>query len=175
MIDIQTVLTYLTLISIPVGVFYHITTLRNAEKARSTQLATYVSNKLQDLERSKIGIELLETKWTDFNDFLSKYDSTVNVDNYAKRTLIFGIYDELGVLLGKNLIDIETVYNLVGAQRPSFMWMKFEPIIIELRKRYATPQQHYWFEYLIKEMKKERIRRGLPENIVDADAYTTRT
>jgi hypothetical protein len=53
MIDIQTVLTYLTLISIPVGVFYHITTLRNAEKARSTQLATYVSNKLQDLREAK--------------------------------------------------------------------------------------------------------------------------
>ena len=38
MIDLQTVLTYLTLISVPVGVFYHIMTLRNTQKTRELSL-----------------------------------------------------------------------------------------------------------------------------------------
>jgi len=40
MIDIQTVLTYLTLISVPVGVFYHIMTLNNTRKNQEMQLET---------------------------------------------------------------------------------------------------------------------------------------
>ena len=125
MVNVQTVIDILPAISITIGILYYIMVLRNQEKSRSTQLATHVSNKLQDLERSKIGIELLEMKWTDFDDFYNKYYSTSNIDNYAKRTLIFGIYNEFGVLLNKNLIDIETVYDLMGVQRPLFMWNKF--------------------------------------------------
>jgi hypothetical protein len=40
MIDLQTVLTYLTLISVPVGVFYHIMTLRNTRKNQQLILET---------------------------------------------------------------------------------------------------------------------------------------
>ncbi len=129
MVTFQTIIDVLPAVSITIGVLYYITVLRNQEKARSTQLATHVSNKLQDIERSKIGIELLEMEWTDFQDFYQKYDSTISPDNYAKRTLIFGIYNEFGVLLEKNLIDVETVYKLMGVQRPMFMWNKFESIL----------------------------------------------
>jgi hypothetical protein len=173
MIDIHTIIDVIPTISITVGVIYYIMVLRNQEKARSTQLATHVSNKLQDIERSKIGIELLEMKWNDFEEFYNKYDSTINIDNYAKRTLIFGIYNEFGVLLKKNLIDIKTVYDLMGVQRPMLMWNKFEPIINEQRKSYNDPDYYHWFEYLIQELKKERVRRGHKENIIDADKYTT--
>ena len=38
MIDLQTILTYLTLISIPIGVLYHIMTLRNTSKNQQLQL-----------------------------------------------------------------------------------------------------------------------------------------
>ena len=173
MVDVQTVIDILPAISITIGVLYYIMVLRNQEKSRSTQLATHVSSKLQDLERSKIGIELLEMKWTDFNDFYNKYDSTVSPDNYTKRTLIFGIYNEFGVLLNKKLIDIETVYDLMGVQRPLFTWNKFESIIIEQRIRYDDPDYCHWFEHLIQELQKERVRRGHNENIIDADQYTT--
>jgi len=37
-VNLQTVLTYLTLISIPVGVIYHIMTLRNTRKTRELTL-----------------------------------------------------------------------------------------------------------------------------------------
>ncbi len=57
MIDLQTILTYLTLISVPVGVIYHIMTLRNTRKnqllqleTRQTQLYMQVLNKVSSLE-----------------------------------------------------------------------------------------------------------------------------
>ena len=40
MIDLQTLLTYLTLISVPFGVFYHIMTLNNTRKNQQMQLET---------------------------------------------------------------------------------------------------------------------------------------
>lgn len=40
MLDIQTVLTYLTLISVPVGIFYYIMTLNNTRKNQRQQLET---------------------------------------------------------------------------------------------------------------------------------------
>jgi hypothetical protein len=40
MTDIQTALTYLTLISVPVDVFYHIMTLRNTRRNQELQLET---------------------------------------------------------------------------------------------------------------------------------------
>jgi hypothetical protein len=93
---------------------------------------------------------------------------------YAKRTLIFGIYNEFGVLLKKNLIDIETVYDLMGVQRPMFIWNKFESILKEQRKRYDDQDYNFWFEYLISELKKERVRRGYSEDIINADEYSTK-
>jgi len=39
-VSLQTLLTYLTLISVPVGVFYHVMTLRNTQRNRKLQLET---------------------------------------------------------------------------------------------------------------------------------------
>ena len=40
MVDIQTLLTYLTLISVPIGIFYYIMTLNNTRKNQQMQLET---------------------------------------------------------------------------------------------------------------------------------------
>jgi hypothetical protein len=48
-------------------------------------------------------------EWIDFDDFLRKYDSTVNPDNFAKRNLIWSLFQELEYMLYQNLVDRETV------------------------------------------------------------------
>jgi hypothetical protein len=47
-VSIQTMLTYLTLISVPVGVFYHIMTLRNQSRTRQVQLFMQIYNRWTD-------------------------------------------------------------------------------------------------------------------------------
>ena len=48
-LTLQTLLTYLTLISVPVGVFYHIMTLNNTSKNQRQTLDTRQTNILMNL------------------------------------------------------------------------------------------------------------------------------
>jgi hypothetical protein len=73
MVDIQNVLTYLTLISVPVGVFYHIMTLNNTRKNQQLQLET---------RQTQLFMNLYETwrspdfrKRSNFVNFQVEYDN----------------------------------------------------------------------------------------------------
>jgi hypothetical protein len=181
MIDLQTVLTYLTLISVPVGVAYHIMTLNNTRKnqqlqleTRKAQLVSRLREMFWDIENGLIVMELLEMEWTDFDDFLSKYDSTVNQENYAKRFKIWGQLQEVGYLIHEEIIDVESVYNLWGGHNSLIIWEKFKSIIYEQRKFYKDPSWFRWFEYYGEEMKKYRQKQGISPDIHDPDGYVTR-
>jgi len=91
MLDLQTLLTYLTLISVPVGVFYHIMTLRNTRRnqevtleTRQTQLfmeifKTYASKEFQrDLEQMRFVWE-----FDGYDDFFEKYGVENDPDAHA--------------------------------------------------------------------------------------------
>ena len=173
MVELSTIRDLVAIFGVIAGFSYYVITVRNASRTRKTQLAQHISEKITSLEKSLISLELLEMEWDDFDDFLRKYDSTINQDNYSKRALIWGMYNEVGVFLKQGLIDIATVYELGGTLRPLLHWKKFKPIILELRKRYDD-NTYEGFEYVATEISKERVRRGLSPDITDADQYTTR-
>ena len=54
------------------------------------------------------------------------------------------------------------------------MWNKFEPIFMKQRELYEDPLRYQWFEYLVNELIKERIKRGLPAELKDVDGYWTK-
>jgi hypothetical protein len=47
------------------------------------------------------------------------------------------------------------------------MWMKWEPIIHQLRIQYKQPETYSNFEYLADEMKRIRQKRGITEKLPD--------
>ena len=63
MIDLQTVLTYLTLISVPVGVFYHIMTLRNTRRNQQLTLENRNAQLLMRIYDKYTETELMRHKW----------------------------------------------------------------------------------------------------------------
>jgi hypothetical protein len=70
--------------------------------------------------------------------------------------------DGLGVGLNENLLDIEMLYRLdQGGYGPIRFWIKFEPIVREMRERNNNPELLKGFEYYIEEMKKMRKQKGL--------------
>jgi hypothetical protein len=170
---LQAVREIVTIVGVVAGLSYYFLTIQNANKARRIQLALRIAGQFQDKENSLDSLELGEMKWEDYEDFLRKYDSTVNRENYAKRSKIFFMLSETGYLLKQGLIDIETVYEITGGHSPFLVWNKFKPIFLEQRVRYEDPARLVWFEYLITELSKERVRRGLPPNITDPDRYYT--
>ena len=167
MIDLQTALTYLTLISVPVGVLYHIMTLRNTRKNHQLQLETrqaqLYSQTIQnffDEAVMKKNIHLLKMEWDDYDDFERKYGSDINEDNYAERYSVWYFMNNLGFLLHDNLIPIRTVNAIVG-QFALWHWDKFKEVIQAQREIYNMADFMEWFEYLANEIGKYRTGLGL--------------
>jgi hypothetical protein len=63
--SLQTLLTYLTLISVPIGVFYHIMMLRNSQKARQTEMLMRLHESKHDKEGLEAFFRVLSMDWED--------------------------------------------------------------------------------------------------------------
>jgi hypothetical protein len=148
--------------------------VRNADKVRKTQLASRISEMYWSPEFRRNSMELFRMEWTDFNDFDSKYDSTVNPENCVKRYQNWGLFQELGYLLHEGLVDMETVHSLMGGYTlPVMLWVKFESIILYQREKYRDPSWFKYFEFFGNEFKKFRVKQGLEAELSDPDGYLT--
>lgn len=166
MVDVQTVLTYLTLISIPVGIFYYIMTLRNAQKTRQTQLLMGLYETYRSPEFAHAWGEVMEQEYTDFDDYWEKYGTHVNREAWSNWQSVARAFHGMGVLLKRGLVDIDLVEELL-VNIVLISWNKMGPILLGFReytrssdspfgglgssKRYP---QMSGFEYLYNELKK---------------------
>jgi hypothetical protein len=172
-VSLQTLLTYLTLISVPVGVFYHIMTLRNTRRnqdlqleTRSLQLFMQLFQQMNSPENMKNYIEILNWEWDDYHDFEMKYGSDDNEEAWAKRISWWRRYNVIGLILRDKRIDTELLYDFIGTGVIN-LWKKYEPIIMEQRVRYGLTNIFQWFEYLADEMNRVRLNRGITEPLPD--------
>ena len=155
---LQTLLTFLTLISVPVGVVYHIMTLRNTRKNQELQLETrqaqlfmdiyetYASKQYQkDRERM---LYLWEFEGSD--DFFNKYGVDVNPDEHAIYDMFTAHFEGIGVLVRRGLIDSNLVYDLMY-DSVIFFWEKFEPVLLGIREQWGQ-KSYEDLEFLKNEM-----------------------
>lgn len=140
MIDIQTILTYLTLISVPIGVFYHILTLRNQNIARQIQIIKG-ANILGDFVWK---IYAYDT--SDVEDFVSKFyeeDSEIRKAYFE----YFNSLEELGMYLREKLLGIRYVALLAGGSIIT-IWEKYESINMYFREsmgsRFLTEAEYLY-------------------------------
>jgi hypothetical protein len=168
-VSLQTLLTYLTLISVPVGVFYHIMTLRNTRKNQELQLETRQANlfsqyhlhyQSKDFNRDMSEI-LYNWEWKDYEDFRTKYGSgSGNMEAFSMWMRIFQYYDGLGILISKGLLDRALVAEMMS-ELVILFWEKCKPVVVAARKYHNLPLAMRWTEYLYHEIK-ENIEE-LPE------------
>jgi hypothetical protein len=168
MIEIQTILTYLGLISIPVGVSYHIMTLYNTRKNQKLTLETRQAQLFMQLYQRTINEESnrrwskqMLYQWDDYDDFDKKYGQK-SEDLTTILHTTWQQFNGVGLLLQQGLINNETAYGLSGGWRAVLIWMKWKDIIIEMRERYFNPDYMAGLEYLGEEMMKYREEKGLP-------------
>jgi hypothetical protein len=165
MIDIQTALTYLTLISVPVGVFYHIMTLQNTRKnqeitlkaqqlqleTRQAQLFTQLYNEFKKKDFLKLTLDIQQWEFEGWDEFLSKYGAMTSPELYSSFYSVGAFYEGIGVLVKRNLIDIELVDDMISGPILNF-WNKFGEAIKEGQK--INPNVFEYTEYLAKEIEK---------------------
>jgi len=159
-VSLQTLLTYLTLISVPVGIFYYIMTLRNNSKNQRQTLDTRQTNILMNLYKEWGTDEYQNASWTvielDYDghqDFKEKYGSTSEMTEVTRNIYkVCWFYNGLGVLVHRGLADIEMVNELFG-YIIIWMWEKLEPFIHWEREIFDQPKSLEWFESLYGQIK----------------------
>lgn len=96
MIELSVIRDLLAIFGVIAGFSYYVLTVRNSQRsqqiARETQQLQLLIQlaSFQDLEFSKIDLEVINMEWTDYDDFERKYGSDYNPDNYAKRMVVWG-------------------------------------------------------------------------------------
>jgi len=128
--------------------------MRNQSKTREAQFLLQLNNVFQDKEAIKDWFEVLFMEFSDYQDFMEKYDSSVNMDNYLQRSRIYRMLNTFGLIIKRGLIDPETVYDGVQGSFAENMWNKHSVIIKETRKQLNNPHFLDGFEYLADAMKK---------------------
>jgi hypothetical protein len=171
MIELSVIRDLVAIFGVIAGFTYYVLTVRNTRKALKTQTLMRLRDRSLNKEWLSDFIELLETEWTDYDDFLRKYDSSVNRDIYTKRARMWAHFDSVGYHLSQGLIDIDSVYHLTQSMGASMQWRKWKPVIEEQRKRYNNPDWWMWFEYLNDEITKYRVARGHPPETTDVDGF----
>lgn len=168
---LQAVREVVTIVGVLAGLTYYVLTVRNATKARKTQTLMQIRDHQLNKEWMSDYIELLESEWTDYDDFLRKYDSSVNREHYTKRYRLWTFLDGIGYHLHEGLIDRDSVYHLLQGLGANMQWRKWKPVIEEQRRRYDNPDWWIWFEYLADEVTKMRMERGQPPETMDVDGF----
>jgi hypothetical protein len=162
MIDLSMIRDFVAIFGVIAGFSYYVLTVRNANIARKTQVVLNLSQNMFRAEQNLMNIELLSMDWEDFDDFRRKYDSTVNPESFSRRWQIWQAYENMGYMLHQGIIDIETLYNMIGPTSILQFWQKFEPIFLEQRRLYGEPHWFRWTEYLVNETLRHRAKLGLP-------------
>ena len=111
---------------------FYILNLRETTRNRR---ATFVNSILGDFmseEGSLRWADLLSMKWDDFDDYVRKYDSAVNKENFAKRITFWTNCESIGYQYRTGAIDLDSIYSISGTWIIA-CWQKFKPIIEKYR------------------------------------------
>ena len=166
MITIETLSIVFTGLSISLAAFYYISTLRNTrrnqeltlraqEQAVETRQAQLFMEMYQDFKRSDIQKAYNDIvfvwNWDNPEDFDEKYGRRNNYDEFHKYMLVYSVYEGLGVLVYRGLIDVTMIEELMRSYVVSF-WEKMAPIIYDWRVQWPLAAE--WMEYLYNEVNK---------------------
>jgi hypothetical protein len=120
-------------IGVCVAAFYYALNLRETTRNRRATLSMNIMQSFLSEEGALRWVDLLSMQWKDFDDYVKKYDSSVNRENFAKRAAFWNTCDMLGYQYRAGILDIQTIYNVGGIWIRN-AWRKFKPIIEEYRK-----------------------------------------
>jgi len=157
-ITLPIILQLLQTAGILVGIIYYITIMRNAQKARRAENLQWF---LEDRNNEKVMLQyafVQSLEWGDYDDFQRKYGRKTNPEAWAKLWSYLVKFDDIGLMLNRDVIDIKDLYELSGRSIPS-LWKKYQPIFEEDRRR-GDQTSMGWFEYLVDELHKESKRIG---------------
>jgi hypothetical protein len=120
----------------------------------------------RDPEFAKNWGEIMDQEYTDFDDYWKKYGSETNREAWNKWQSVARLFNGVGVLLKKGLVDIDLVEELL-VNIVLISWVKMGPVVYGFREytrlrgkrlnfhaRSDKYPQLSGFEYLYNELRK---------------------
>ena len=138
-----------------VAAIYYIQNMKETTKNRRATLTNNILQTFLSEEGMSRFLDLLAMQWSDFDDYMKKYDSRVNPKNFTLRVSFWNTCDLLGYQYREGILDLATIYN-VGGTFIADTWMKFGPIIEQYRKMDYSTDMYENFEYLARVLIKRR-------------------
>jgi len=158
MIELSVIRDLVAIFGVIAGFSYYVLTVQNAQRNQKKQLETRQAQLFMPLfetyrnkEFRRQVREIQDQKWEDHNDFMEKYGPVNNPDAFSSRVAVSSYFDGIGVLLKKNLLDINMVNDLIGNSIIS-VWEKIGTMLIKTRERTQNPFIYNDFEYLYLEI-----------------------
>jgi hypothetical protein len=136
-----------------VGIAYYVLQMRHQTKIRKTDL-------IIRLYSATTSDEFMDTAWKvtsihvkDYEDYVKQYGSFFS-ENPIHRAVIrvCGMYDIIGTLLYKKLIDHDLAYNVVGIGYPKMLYEILKPIMLGIRRETNESGAFVGFDYLCDEL-----------------------
>ena len=159
MVDITEISAVVAAVGVLVGVVLTFAEFRRQTKIRQTDLVWRMSQILYANDYRDAILKVLNLDFKDYEDFTKKYGPYLSDSPTMKAlTKINALYEGLGSLVRRKLIDFELVYAVYD-QPCRRAWEKVKPIIEGYRKASNLPQYLWEFEYLYNEMKKREQRK----------------
>ena len=129
----------MTLISIPIGVFYYISTLRNQNKARQFQIINSASKDYK--------WDFLDWEFTDYDDLMKKHGPESDPDGWREMMSWFNVLENWGVYVKEGLLDVRLVCLTSGGTIKQF-FERYRGFVDERRIRFNRPRDFIEGEYL---------------------------
>ena len=146
-VDVTEISAVVAAIGVIVGVVFTVLELRNLVRTRQTDLV----NNLYSSVKTKEYLEAWEkfaTReiTTDLSEYREKY-------GLVELNIVLTLYDQVGILLRRKLIDIGLVQEFFGSTVIE-IWEKVKPLFDEEERRLGRPHMYQAIAYLYNEMKK---------------------
>ena len=187
MIELSVIRDLVAIFGVIAGFSYYVLTVRANQRnqelmlkaqqqtleTRQAQMYMQMRQQLNNDEAMKRWIKLINMEWSDYDEYERKYGTDSNPEMAAIRLGTLYEWNGMGYLLRKGIIDRDTGYALCNGVIGSWLWLKFEPVIREMRVRYNMPDAFADLEYLAKEMMKEAESRGHSSKAPESFAHYT--
>jgi hypothetical protein len=148
MIDIPTVASIVTTVSIVVGVVFTILEIRHLARTRKTEVIMKIYDRFGTREVVEAINRVGNAKFENIAEYGKKYGFT-NV------TMIAELFEGIGVLLEQNLIDIKMVDKLFGPTL-NLLWVRMKPVLYAMREGLKEPFFFSHYGYLINRLNSYR-------------------
>jgi len=154
MVDIPTATSIVTTVSIIIGVIFTILEIRHLTRVRRTDVIMKIYDKFGTKEVLEAVNNVGGAQFVSLEEYRKKY-------GFTDITMVAVLFEEVGVLLQQNLIDIKMVDRLLGPTL-NLLWDRMRPVLFAMREGLNEPFFFSHYEYLVKRLDLYRKKTARP-------------